>query len=450
MNEQEKRERLRKDARTVLDAAIEAADPERAVERCLKREGDRLFVGCELELDLTDYARILTVGAGKAGASMARALERILGDRIAGGLISVKYGHGLPLQRIELAEAAHPVPDRSGAEAAERIIGILESAGENDLVFSLISGGGSALIPAAAPPVTLELKRRLTERLLAAGADIHEINTVRKHLSRSKGGNLMRAAYPARVINLMLSDVIGDDPDVIASGPFVPDTTSFADAERVLVRYGLTDSADPEIVERIRDGVAGLVPENPKEYDPIFDRATNMIVGSNIRSLTAAAYTARELGYGTLILSSSISGDTTDAARFHAAIAEEIRRTGNPVKSPACIVSGGETTVKVTGAGLGGRNQEFALALVEAASRIPGALFLAAGTDGTDGPTDAAGAIADDRTLGRAREMGMEPRDFLRNNDSYHFFERLGDLIVTGPTRTNVMDVRVVLVGEAT
>jgi glycerate 2-kinase len=448
MTEREERKRLRKDARTVLDAAIEAADPERAVERFVAREGDRLCVGEELKLNLSDYARILVVGAGKAGAAMARALERIIGDRITDGLICVKYGHGLPLQKLRLAEGAHPVPDRSGADAASQIVRILESAGENDLVFSLISGGGSALLPAAIPPITLEQKQQLTEELLAVGAGIHEINTVRKHLSLSKGGNLMRAAYPARVVNLMLSDVIGDDPDTIASGPFVPDTTTFAEAEQILTRYGLMDSTAPEIAERIRQGVAGRAQENPQEGDPMFDRATNVIVGSNIQSLMAAAVKARELGYHTLVLSSTISGDTTAAAHFHASLAEEIRKTGNPVEPPACLVSGGETTVKVVGDGLGGRNQEFALALVEGASRIPGALFLSAGTDGTDGPTDAAGAVVDSETLERAISMGMDPGDFLRNNDSYHFFERLGDLIITGPTRTNVMDVRVVLVGE--
>ena len=258
----------------------------------------------------------------------------------------------------------------------------------------------------------------------------------------------MRAAYPARVVNLMLSDVIGDDPDTIASGPFVPDTTIFAEAEQILTRYGLMDSTAPEIAERIRQGVAGRAQENPQEGDPMFDRATNVIVGSNIQSLMAAAVKARELGYRTLVLSSTISGDTTAAAHFHASLAEEIRKTGNPVEPPACLVSGGETTVKVVGDGLGGRNQEFALALVEGASRIPGALFLSAGTDGTDGPTDAAGAVVDSETLERAISMGMDPGDFLRNNDSYHFFERLGDLIITGPTRTNVMDVRIVLVGE--
>jgi len=440
-------ERLRIDAREILDAGIRAADPEEAVKRSLRIAGEDLLAGPDLRLSLSDFDRVLVVGAGKASASMGKAVEDLLGDRIDGGLVCVKHGHGLPLRRIRIAEAAHPLPDRAGEEAAKKIVGLLESAGERDLVISCISGGGSALLPAPAPPMTLGQKEEITRKLLASSADIHEINAVRKHLSFTKGGNLMRAAYPAFVINLMLSDVIGDDPGTVASGPFAPDRSSFQDALEVLRRYRLLETAAPEIATRLREGADGRIPENPKEGEYIFNRVWHGVVGSNIRSLCAGAEKAAKLGYRTLILSSSIAGDTVQAALFHAALAEEIHLTGNPVKPPACLLSGGETTVEVRGEGMGGRNQHFALALVQKASKLPNTLFLSAGTDGTDGPTDAAGAIVDSRTMERSRSMGMDYKLFLQNNDSYRFFSKLGDLIVTGPTRTNVMDMRLVLVG---
>jgi hydroxypyruvate reductase len=447
MSQITKLERLRRDAREIVDAGIRAADPEEAVKRFFGVSGEDLLAGPDLRLSLSDFDRVLVVGAGKASASMVKAVEDLLGDRIDAGVICVKHGHGLPLQRIKIVEAAHPLPNQAGEEAARKIVGLLESAGERDLVVSCISGGGSALLPAPTPPVTLSQKEEITRKLLASSADIHEINAVRKHLSFTKGGNLMRAAYPAFVINLMLSDVIGDDPGTVASGPFAPDQSSFHDALEVLGRYGLLATAAPEIVNRLREGAEGRIPENPKEGEYIFNRVLHGVVGSNIISLCAGAQKARELGYGTLILSSSIAGDTVQAALFHAALAEEIHSTGNPVRPPACLLSGGETTVEVRGEGLGGRNQHFALALVQKASKLPNTLFLSAGTDGTDGPTDAAGAIVDTRTMKRAISMGIDYKLFLQNNDSYRFFRKLGDLIVTGPTRTNVMDMRLVLVG---
>ncbi|MEJ2718200.1 MAG: glycerate kinase [Deltaproteobacteria bacterium] len=441
-------ERLRKDARQILNAALEAADPEIAVKRFVKLEGDDLLVGSDTRISLRTFGRVLVVGGGKGSAPMGKALEDVLGDRLEGGVICVKYGHGLPLKKIRVMEAAHPLPDSAGEKAAQQIMTLLESAGSGDLVISCISGGGSALLPAPAEPVTLQQKEELTKRLLEVGADIHQINTVRKHLSLVKGGNLTRIAYPAFVGNLMLSDVIGDDPDTIASGPFVPDRSTFGEALEILRRYELLERAPKAAVRRIQDGAEGKVPENPKEGDEIFDRVRNVIVGSNIISLRAGEAMARELGYRALILSSTVRGDTTQAALFHSALAEEICSTGNPVAAPACLLSGGETTVVIKGSGFGGRNQEFALALVRTASRLPNTLFLSAGTDGTDGPTDAAGAVVDSRTLERAEAAGLNPDAFLARNDSYHFFHELGDLIMTGPTRTNVMDARIVLVGE--
>jgi len=438
--------RLRRDAMEVFEAALAAADPIKAIKSAVSCDGSDLVVG-DLRIDLRAVERVLLVGAGKATAAMARAVEELLDDRLADGLISVKYGHTVPLTRVRLVEAGHPLPDRNGEDAARGIMELLHEAGPNDLVISCISGGGSALIPAAANPVTLEEKMELTRLLLAAGADIHEINSVRKHLSVTKGGNLMRIAYPARVVNLMLSDVVGDEPDTIASGPFAADHSTFADALGVLERYGLLEKAPQSIVRRLRDGVAGLVHETPKPNDEIFSRAWNVIVGSNVLSLDAAARSAQKMGYRAIILSSRIVGDTTQAALFHAAIAEEVRATGNPIAAPACILSGGETTVTLRGDGLGGRNQEFVLALVDAAARLDDVVILSGGSDGTDGPTDAAGAVVDTMTRERAVKMGLDPGQYLRNNDSFHFFEQLGDLIRTGPTLTNVMDVRIMLLG---
>lgn len=440
-------DKLRIDARAIIDACLAAVDPEEAVKRFVWLEGDDLVVAPGLRIALGEVGRIFLVGAGKGTAPMVRALESILGDRIEAGAICVKYGHGLVLTRTTVLEAGHPLPDAAGEAAAHEIMKIVQQAGPRDLVISCISGGGSALLPAPVQGVTLADKQDLTNKLLASGATIHEINALRKHLSLSKGGNLMKLAYPARVINLMLSDVAGDDMDTIASGPFVPDESTYRQALEILERYDLLLRVPQAIVEHLRSGAAGLVPETPKHGDEIFQRAVNVIVGSNIQSLCAGLEKARKLGYNSLILSSTIEGDTAEVARIHAAIAREIRATGNPIVAPACILSGGETTVVVKGTGLGGRNQEFVLNLVCLAAGIPDSLFASIGTDGTDGPTDAAGAVVDSRTLARARDLGLDPKEFASNSDSYNFFNPLGDLIVTGPTRTNVMDVRICLLG---
>lgn len=439
--------KLRLDARAIMDACLQAVDPERAVKRFVSLDGDDLVVDGALRLPLRELDRIFVVGVGKGTAPMARALEGILGDRIADGAICVKYGHGLALKRIRVFEGAHPLPDASGQQATREIMDLVHQAGPRDLIVSCISGGGSALLPAPVGSVTLADKQALTDSLLACGASIHEINALRKHLSASKGGNLMKLAYPARVVNLMLSDVVGDDMDTIASGPFVPDASTYQDALDILAHYGLLSTVPATILQHLRSGADGLAPETPKKGDAIFEKALNVIVGSNIQALCAGREEADRLGYTSVVLSSTMEGDTAEVAGIHAAIAREIRATGNPVAAPACVLSGGETTVVIKGTGMGGRNQEFALSLVQAAAGIPDSLFASIGTDGTDGPTDAAGAIVDSETLARAQAMGLDAGRFAQNSDSYHFFAQLGDLIITGPTRTNVMDVRICLIG---
>lgn len=425
---------LRRHALSIFRAAVAAADPRRTVKEALRAA------------DLSRYRRIFVVGAGKASAAMAQAAEQVLGRRIHGGWINTKDGHLAPVRRIHLHEASHPVPDARGVEGARRIAALAAQAGEGDLLLCLISGGGSALLPLPLEPLTLEEKQETTRLLLACGATIREINAVRKHLSAIKGGRLARLAWPADVFALLLSDVIGDPLDVIASGPTAPDTSTFRTAWDVIEKYGLAGKIPAAARRLLEAGLEGRIEETPKPGEACFARTRNRIVGSNRLALDAAARRARELGYRPLVLSSTIEGETRDIALMHAAIAREILDTGQPARPPVCVISGGETTVTLKGAGLGGRNQEFALAAAIALEGREGVLAFSAGTDGTDGPTPAAGAMADGATVGRAAALGLDARKMLAANDSYHFFEPLGDLVVTGPTGTNVMDVRLLLV----
>jgi hydroxypyruvate reductase len=438
---------LRKHAVAIFRAALKAADPVEAVLRHVTSDGETLRAGAR-RYSLRSFEHIDVIGAGKASASMALALERLLGRRLRRGLVNVKYGHLARLRRIELNECGHPVPDQAGVRGAERIAEIARAAGERDLLVCLISGGASALLPMPAPPITLEDKQGTTRLLLACGADIQEINAVRKHISLIKGGQLARLAYPATVISLLLSDVIGDSLDVIGSGPTAPDASTFGAARTVFVKYGVLDRVPASVRERIERGAAGELVETPKDDDPAFTRTQNLVVGSNRLAVDAAAAEAKRLGYRPLVLSTTIEGETRDIARMHAAIAREIRETGRPVRPPACVISGGETTVTLRGDGLGGRNQEFVLAAALDLGGAAATVVLSGGTDGTDGPTDAAGALADGQTAARARERGLDPAAHLARNDSYPFFDALGDLLKTGPTNTNVMDVRLVLVGK--
>lgn len=438
--------RLRNDAMSIFRAAVDAAQPARAIERHLRIERGVLHAGAR-RYRLDRYRRVFITGCGKATASLAAAVEKLLGARrIEGGVIVVKDEHTAPLKRIEIVESSHPVPDERGVMGARRVAALCEQAGEGDLIIALISGGGSALLPLPAPPLTLEEKQQTTKSLLACGASIHEINAVRKHLSAVKGGQLARLASPATVIALLLSDVIGDPLDVIASGPFAPDESTFASAWSVIVKYGLASEVPSAVRQRLEQGVAGRVAETPKPGDPCFEKVQNLVIGSNAQAVDAASKRARELGYRPMVLSTTIEGETRDVARMHAAIAREALDSGRPGRPPLCLISGGETTVTLRGKGMGGRNQEFALAAALDIAGLEGVLAFSAGTDGTDGPTPAAGAFADGTTVSRAASLGLDARDFLARNDSYKFFEPLGGLVITGPTGTNVMDIRLILV----
>jgi len=440
--------KLQRDALAIFRSAVDAAMPAKAIERHFPvRDGVAKVQGRRYELDR--FNRIFITGCGKASAAMAAALLRILGlRRVSGGVIVVKDEHALPVKRVEILEASHPVPDARGVEGARRVAALCEQAGEGDLIIALISGGGSALLPLPAAPITLEEKQQTTRLLLACGANIHELNAVRKHLSGAKGGQLARLAAPATVIALLLSDVIGDPLDVIASGPFAPDESTFQSAWDVIKKYEIADRLPPAVRARLENGLAGRVEETPKPGDPCFRTVQNVVVGSNAQAVDAAVAAARRLGYRPLVLSTTIEGETRDVARMHAAIAREARATGRPARPPLCLISGGETTVTLRGDGLGGRNQEFALAAAIDLAGLPGVLAFSAGTDGTDGPTPAAGAFADGDTVRVAQSLGLAANDYLARNDSFPFFERAGGLVTTGPTGTNVMDIRIMLVAD--
>ena len=439
--------------KAIFQAALDAVDTIQLMNRHIELEGNRLIVevgGLRHELDLAGFSRVFVLGAGKASARMAMALETILGERISAGLVSVKYGHGEPLNRIETVEAGHPVPDAKGEEAARRIEQLAGNADERTLVLNLISGGGSALLPAPAEGLTLAGKQEMTGLLLASGADIHEINSVRKHLSRLKGGRLLRLLAPARSLNFILSDVLGDRLDTIASGLTAPDATTFADALAVIDKYGLRGKAPAVALKILEDGAAGRLQETLKAGDPAALLSTNIILGSNRIAVAAACEQARRLGYNAVALTSSLSGEAREAAKVLYGIARDVRDSALLAKAPACIVAGGETTVTLRGSGKGGRNQELALAFLAELARDErqgeGIHFLSASTDGSDGPTDAAGAFASAAVLAQADAVGLSIARSLADNDSYRFFEAIGQLHKTGPTMTNVCDLQLTLI----
>ena len=429
---------LRESARSIFDAALAAGDVRPLVARALA------------DIAPPQRGRVLVVGAGKASGAMAVAVEDIWGDRIVDGLVAVKDGYVAPTRRVRLVEAGHPVPDERGAEAARDIRVLVEAAGADDLVLVLVSGGGSALTPAPPPPITLADKQEMTRLLLAAGATINQVNAVRKHCSLLKGGQLAQAAMPARVEALLLSDVVGDPLDVIASGPTTPDPSTFADALGILDGFGLRDIAPRSVVVRLEQGARGEIPETPKPGDPVFTRVRNTVIGNNALVVDAAAAKAQALGFTSHVLSRALEGEAREAAKRFVAMARSIQDGKGPVAPPACVIAGGETTVTVRGRGKGGRCQEFALAAALEMEGSSGAVVLAAGTDGTDGPTDAAGAIVDGGSAARARAHGMDPAARLADNDAHPVLQASGDLVVTGPTNTNLLDIYLVIVESTT
>jgi glycerate 2-kinase len=427
----------------VLAAALDAVDPYRAVARVLSLAGDQLRIAGRI-YDLAHIRRILLVGAGKAAYPMARAAVDILGPRIAAGLLITKTGHAPQLELpsgVQLREAGHPLPDMRGEAAAAELAALLAGAGADDLILCLISGGGSALMPAPIPPVTLGDLQAVTSALLACGADITQINILRKHLDQLKGGGLARLAAPATLAALVLSDVIGDPLDSIASGPTVPDPSTYSDALTVIERFGLRENLPPSVLTRLEAGKNNEIPETPKPGDRLFERVHNAVIGSGVLAARAALEQARQEGWNTLLLTTSLQGEARQAGRFLAAIAKQVDTSGEPLPRPACLIAGGETTVTLTGGGLGGRNQELALGAVRELNGLPNTFLIALATDGGDGPTDAAGAVVSGETFARAASLGLDPETFLACNDAYHFFAPLGDLLLPGPTQTNVNDL---------
>jgi glycerate 2-kinase len=436
---------LRAHAREIFFAGLSAADPLDAINHAVRREGHWLKVS-DRSYDLDQFRRIYITGGGKAAARMALAVEELIGDRIAGGIVVVKYRHGVKLGATEVIEAGHPLPDDPGLRGAKRIAELLQSCDQNDLIFFLLSGGGSALLPYPAECLSLSEKQRTTEALLESGADIFEINAVRKHLSRLKGGQLARLAAPATLVSLVLSDVIGDSLETIASGPTVPDRSTYGACLDIIGRYQLAPKIPSAVLEHLERGARGEIAETPKDLGGIFERVQNVIIGNNRTALSSAFRRAEELGYQTIICSEALEGESRVVGRTFASLLKEILAKGKPISRPACVLSGGETTVTVRGDGLGGRNQEFALAAAIELSGTDQIVVLSAGTDGTDGPTDAAGGIVDGKTVERAMAQSLDATAFLDRNDSHHLLQATQDLFFTGPTLTNVMDLQIGLV----
>jgi len=428
---------MESELREILDAGLAAADPNDAVMRSVRLEGDAVLAGDAR----FEPGRIFVVAAGKAAGAMARAAEELFDGRIEAGIVVTKDGHDEGPEGFEVVHASHPEPDERGVEASRKVREMTESLEEGDLLVALISGGASALLADPAPPIEIGDLKKLTRDLLKSGADIGEINTVRKHVSVLKGGGLARLAAPAKVLTLLLSDVVGDAPSSIASGPAAPDTTTLDDTRSVLEHYGI--EPPQSIAEHLAQ--AG---ETPKPGDPLFDNVTNIVCGGGRHAVEAAAGRAGDLGYEPLTLSTTMTGDARAIASVSAAVVREALESGNPASPPCAIVSGGEATVVVRGDGTGGPNQEFALTLAVELDGVGGWAAFAADTDGNDGPTDAAGGLVDGGTASKVRKAGVDPVAALEGNDARAALEAGGALLVTGPTGTNVNDLRVVLVSE--
>jgi len=435
---------MRKEAEQIFLAGVDSVLPDKLIDRQIRREGDLLMVA-ENRFHLSRLRHIYLLAAGKAAALMAKETEKSLGYLITDGQVITKNGHGVPLERLTLTEAGHPIPDCHGVGATQQMLDIAQKAGKDDLVICLISGGASALMADYPEGATLEDLKKVNELLVRCGADIAEINTVRKHLSAVKGGQLARTAAPAQVVSLILSDVIGDRTDVIASGPTVADSSTFADALAVIGKYALGEQFPVPMLMHLRRGSEGLIPETPKPGDPSLLKVQNHVIGSNRLALEGAAQKARALGFESRIVTDALQGDYTEVAEF---ILNHIQQQVlQDASTPHCLLFGGEPTLKVTGNGLGGRNQHLALWLATKITHLKNITILCAGTDGNDGPTDAAGAVVDSHTLPDAWKKHIDAADHLSRFDSYHFFQHAGGHIITGNTRTNVMDMVVVLMG---
>jgi len=437
---------MRNDALKIFSAAVRAVQPQYLLPRHMRWQNNQLRLGEQL-FDQHDINKLFIIGAGKASAAMAREAEIVLGNRINAGVIVTKYEHAFKLKTIECIEAGHPVPDENSLLAGRETIRLLKSASEKDVVVALISGGASALLVDCPPGVLLPELQIVFNKLLQSGATIEEMNTVRKHLSAGiKGGQLLRTAAPATVISFILSDVIGDPPDIIASGPTVADRSTFADAWEIVRKYQLTEKLPVSIIRWLQQGLTKQIPDTPKPGDPLFNKSHNYLIGTNRIALEAAAGMAKELHYTPVIITDELKGEAKDKAKE---LVLQVQQYSGP--RPACLLLGGETTVTINNPGKGGRNQEFALAaLVELQKAFPNGegmpVLLSAGTDGTDGPTDAAGAVADAAVIKLAAQRKLIAEDYLTQNNSYNFFHQSGGHVITGPTHTNVMDIVVVLI----
>ena len=466
---------IRRPILQVLDAALDAVDPFAAVQNVLQRQGEILIVADPaarapappLTFDLGRYRRIFVVAAGKAAAPMCSAVEAVLQHRVSSGLAVTKYDHAQPADpssatasRIRVVEAGHPIPDEAGVLAGKEMLALVEQANADDLVIALLSGGGSALLVAPAnasaansgqvlPALSLADMQGMTDALLACGATINEMNCLRKHTSAVKGGQLARAAAPATLLTLALSDVIGSPLDVIASGPTVPDESTWADAWAIVEKYGIDAALPAAVRKRLQAGLAGDIPDTPKPHAPVFDNCNTLVVADNRSAASAALAKATELGYNTVLLSTYVEGEAAEVAKVVVGLGREVLDSGQPLPAPACLILGGETTVNLgDNPGQGGRNQELALAAALALQHLPGITVVSLATDGTDGPTDSAGGIADSGTVARGELAGLSAADHLRRHDAYPYLRAAADLLLTGPTRTNVNDLLFVFVQE--
>jgi glycerate-2-kinase len=428
----------------LISRGLAAVNAGTAVDRAISRNGEELVIG-RRQYDLRRYERVVVVGAGKATASMARAVERRLGTRLHGGFVVVKYGHVVPTRRIVVAEAGHPVPDRPGLRAASRLCAMAAELGRRDLLIVLLSGGASSLLPAPVAGVTLADKQRTTQKLLRCGASIHDINTVRKHLSRIKGGRLAELTE-ATVVTVILSDVLGDDLSAVASGPTVPDPTTYQEAVAILKRDGIWRAVPQRVRQHLERGCQGFVSETPKPGSSLFRRVHHHVVGNNAAAVAAVIHAARGAGLRTLVHTPALTGEARVEGQRFGALAKNIVREGKPLQRPCCLVAGGETTVTVTGKGTGGRAQEFAAAAALEIAGLAKVWVVAIGTDGTDGPTDAAGAVIDGNTVARAQRLSVDLKGALKRHNTYPALKKLQQLIITGPTGTNVNDLYLLLV----